>query len=265
MTSILYLVMSIACSDTSSDEKDGDINSDTNIIDSDNDGLSDEQEAELGTDPNNEDTDGDGITDGEEAAGESDPLLADADGDGLNDSEEATAGTDPNNADTDDDGVEDGIELEQETDPNDDSSFPIKPENGDWMLTDTSVLLDDCNLESLLNTFGSDLFSILPDDYQIVNSSYESFEIEISTGNATCPITPSGFVCDTLSISESIDDVGVTISADLNLEGTLNSATSMEAILSATFTNCEGSACGLLTLASVNIPCDVQIGGQGNQ
>ncbi|MEC7988185.1 MAG: hypothetical protein VX278_23665 [Myxococcota bacterium] len=273
MRLLLCLFALTACSDNSSDEKDGDVNNETNnetaaeesIVDSDSDGLSDEEEAELGTDPNDADTDDDGLSDGEEAEGESDPLQADADDDGLNDSEEAAANTDPNNADTDGDGAEDGIELEQATDPTDANSFPIKPEEGDWLLSNTNVLLDGCNLESLLSTFGSDLFAILPEDYRIVNSTYENFEIEISTGNASCPIGSSGFVCETLSINESIDDVGVVISVDLNLEGTLSSATSMEATLSATLTNCEGNACGLLTLANVNIPCDVSIRGQGNR
>ena len=132
------------------------------------------------------------------------------------------------------------------------------------MLTDTSVLLDGCNLESLLSTFGSDLFSILPDDYTIVNSTYENFEIEISSGNANCPIEQSGFDCDTLSITELVEDVNVTIGVDLSLEGTLYSATSMEATLSATLTNCDGGACALLSLANVSIPCDIQINGQGN-
>ena len=258
---ILCLFLCTACSDPSSEEKNGDVNG---VLDSDSDGLNDDQEAELGTDPNNADTDGDGLSDGEEAAGESDPLEADADGDGLNDSEEASANTDPNSADTDGDGADDGLELAQETDPTDASSFPIKPENGDWLLTNTNVLLDGCNLESLLNTFGTDLFAILPDDYTVVNSTYESFEIEISTGNASCPIEQSGFSCDTLSITETIEDVGVTISVDLNLEGSLNSESSMDATLSATLTNCDGGACALLSIANVNIPCDVQISGQGN-
>ena len=269
MHSIFYFVMIAACSDTAQ-EKEGSVDEDTSsteetLIDSDSDGLSDEEEAVLGTDPNDADTDDDGLNDGEEAIGESDPLQADADEDGLNDGEEVTANTDPNNADTDGDGVQDGTELGQNTDPLDANSYPIKVEDGDWLLSNTNVLLDDCNLESLLSTFGSDIFAVLPEDYQVVNSTYESFEIEISTGNATCPITQSSFACETLSINESIDDVGITISAELNLEGTLNSTSSMEAVLSATFTNCEGSACGLLTIANVNLPCDVQISGQGNR
>ena len=190
MRSILCLLMFTACSVRVGEEKDGEINGETGeaseasdeevpVLDSDSDGLTDDQEAELGTDPNNADTDGDGLSDGEEAGGASDPLQADTDGDGLSDGEEAAANTDPNSADTDGDGADDGLEIDLETDPTDASSFPIKPEDGEWMLTNTNVLMDGCNLESLLNTFGSDLFAILPDDYTIVNSSYESFFITL--------------------------------------------------------------------------------------
>ncbi len=272
MRSILCLLVFTACSVRVGTEKDGEINSEDSgensaeeapVLDSDADGLTDTEEIELGTDPNNADTDGDGLSDGEEVEGSSDPLQADTDGDGLSDGEEAAANTDPNSADTDGDGADDGLEIDLETDPTDASSFPIKPENGEWQLTNTNVLMDGCNLESLLNTFGSDLFAILPDDYTIVNSSYESFEIEISSGNASCPIEQSGFNCDTLSITETIDDVNVTIGVDLNLVGTLSSSTAMEATLSATLTSCDGGACSLLSFANVNIPCDVQISGQG--
>ena len=233
---VLFFLVLTGCSDTDTDGKDGDVNN--------------EPSSETSTEPSSDTSD--------------EEVIIDSDSDGLTDDQEAELGTDPNNADTDGDGVNDGLELNLETDPTDASSFPIKPDNGDWLLTDTSILLDDCNLESLLATFGSDIFVVLPDDYSIVNSSYESFEIEISSGNANCPIDQSGFVCDTLSITETIDDVNVTISVDVNLEGTLNNATSMEAILSATLTNCDGDACSLLSFANVNIPCDVRIGGQGN-
>ena len=234
----------VGCSDTSNDGKEDVVNDEEVnelILDSDGDGLSDEQEVELGTDPNN----------------------ADSDDDGLNDGEEFTANTDPNNADSDNDGVDDGTEVNLESDPTDPNSYPIKPDDGDWLLLNTNVLQDDCNLESVLNTFGTDIFEVLPNDFTIVNSSYESFQIEISTGNANCPIEQLGFLCDTLSINETIDEVDITISADMNLEGLLNSSTSMEATLMATLTSCDGAGCVLLGLANVNIPCDVRITGQG--
>jgi len=266
MQSIFWIsIFLLGCSDTS-DGKDGDVNNE-NVVeepDSDGDGLTDAEETELGTDPNKADTDDDGRTDKEEVDGESDPLVADADEDGLNDGEEFAANTDPNNADTDGDGAADGLEVERETDPNDPTSFPIKPDDGDWLLTNTNVLQDDCNLQSVLNTFGTDIFAVLPDDYTVVNSTYESFQIEISSGNANCPIEQSGFLCETLSINEEIDDVGITISADMNLEGVLFSGTVMNAVLSATLTNCDGAGCALLSLAGVNIPCDVRIEGEGN-
>ena len=261
---IFGFVVMIGCSD-GNEEKEGNVNNETvENKDTDGDGLTDAEEGELGTDPNNADTDADGRTDKEEVDEGSDPLLADADGDGLNDGEEYTAGTDPNNADTDGDSIDDGMEIEFATDPNDPTSFPIKPDDGNWLLNNTNVALDDCNLQSVLNNFGTDIFAVLPEDYAVVNSTYESFQIEISSGNANCPIEQQDFLCDTLSINEEIEDVGITISADLNLEGTLNSSSSMEATLSATLTNCEGTTCGLLTVFGVNIPCDVQITGQGN-
>ncbi len=89
------------------------------VVDSDGDGLSDAQEGELGTDPQDSDSDDDGLTDGAEVnTTDTDPLDDDSDDDGLLDGAEVnTHGTDPNDADTDDGGVNDGDEVAATTDP----------------------------------------------------------------------------------------------------------------------------------------------------
>ena len=269
----LFLLFFSGCASSHSDGKDGDISNDSGEstvengeLDTDGDGLSDSQENELGTDPESSDTDGDGLSDLEEANGESDPLQSDADSDGLNDSEELAANTDPNNADSDGDGADDGMELNADTDPNDPDSVPIKAEEGDWLLSNANILQDDCNLVSVLGTFGEDIFAILPEDYSVVNSSYDKFEIEISSGNANCPVVQDAFDCDTLSIVESINESGisVTLEVDIDLEGTLNSSTSMAATVTATLASCQGDTCGLLSFFGVNIPCDVRMSADGN-
>ena len=57
----------------------------SNLPDSDNDGLSDQMEVFFGLDPNNPDSDGDGVTDGKEIELGTDGLNVDTDGDGFSD------------------------------------------------------------------------------------------------------------------------------------------------------------------------------------
>jgi hypothetical protein len=106
----------------------------TNLADSDGDGLSNKVEASgwvtqdgtvYRTDPYKADTDGDGLTDADEAgaltttaetgdvyAGFSHPLLSDTDDDDLGDADEADLGLDPRDRDTDDDELGDGYEVD---------------------------------------------------------------------------------------------------------------------------------------------------------
>lgn len=82
-------------------------------VDSDGDGLTDAREGDLGTNPDDPDTDNDGVFDGTEVdaamgGGCPDPLEPDSDGDGLSDGAEAGLTTNPCDMDTDADGVADG-------------------------------------------------------------------------------------------------------------------------------------------------------------
>lgn len=117
----------------------------TNKVDTDGDGLTDRQEKDLGSNPQSADTDGDGLPDGQEVtvtypAGVetltkvTDPLDADTDNDLRSDGAEMqtpwvvtvnVTGTapysvysDPNDADADFDGLVDGEEIVMGTDPN---------------------------------------------------------------------------------------------------------------------------------------------------
>ncbi len=92
----------------------------SNLIDTDGDGLTDEQERVLGTDINSKDTDGDGLTDYEEVnIYNTNPSQVDSDGDGLSDYEEVKIyRTNPNKADTDGDGYNDKTEIDGGYDPN---------------------------------------------------------------------------------------------------------------------------------------------------
>lgn len=96
----------------------------TELPDSDSDGVPDAFENILGTDPNKSDTDGDGLTDYEEISlTDTDPLIpdsvqkgttdanADSDGDGLSNTEEIRRKTDPLKFDTDNDGLTDYEEI----------------------------------------------------------------------------------------------------------------------------------------------------------
>ena len=96
--------------------------------DSDGDGLTDDKEKELGTDPNKVDTDEDGINDGDEVSGAKNPAK-----DNKFDEAGEPGNTDPTKADTDGDGTNDGDEVTgakndgKATDPNDDQSKPAVP------------------------------------------------------------------------------------------------------------------------------------------
>jgi hypothetical protein len=268
---ISLLMNTIACDDAEKiDQEEIDQEEDSNQekveddLDPDNDGLLSDEENSLGTDPNNPDSDEDGIQDGQEVDDGTDPLKSDSDDDGLSDSEEQAIQTDPLNADSDEDGFEDGFEADYNTDPLDPQSYPIKPENGDWMLSNPDYLSDGCNLEEILSNFGADLFSLLPDSYTIINTSYDSFEIDISSENAVCAIESSSFTCNTISITEEITEVTAVLSVDLSLTGNLNSNTEMDTVLNAYFSECVGDGCGIMSLFGVSIPCSVEVSADGN-
>jgi hypothetical protein len=89
--------------------------------DTDGDGLTNRAEGDIGTDPNNPDSDDDGLNDGMEYSdGCLNPLNRDTDDDGLSDGAEANEhGSNPCNPDTDGDGLTDSAEVvTYETNPN---------------------------------------------------------------------------------------------------------------------------------------------------
>jgi hypothetical protein len=93
------------------------------IFDNDRDGLSNDQEGQLGTNPDDPDTDDDGLPDGWEVDHGFDPTpghndaAGDADGDGLTNFEEYQHATDPRNPDSDGDGLTDEWEVTFGFDP----------------------------------------------------------------------------------------------------------------------------------------------------
>jgi hypothetical protein len=85
---------------------------DSELTDTDGDGIADGAEINLGTNPSDADTDTDGLFDFAELSFGTDPLVADSDGDGLLDGDELRFATDPLQADSDGDGVSDGDEVQ---------------------------------------------------------------------------------------------------------------------------------------------------------
>ena len=158
----------------------------TQLLDSDGDGLPDVYEILFGTDPFNPDTDGDGLTDWEEiylthtdplvydsfTPGVSDadadcdgdgisnideirlygtdPLNPDTDGDGLSDYDEIFVYfTDPLNQDSDGDGVRDGHEIKLGLDPNNPETFgyPDIEYVSTQNISDDSMVFDAINID----------------------------------------------------------------------------------------------------------------------
>lgn len=128
------------------------------VVDTDNDGLFDYQETALGTNPNAADTDGDGVPDGVEVANGTDPLdindpnnqgspdpsySIDNDGDGL------VAAIDPNDSslDSDGDGYRDDYEVAQGSDPANEFDFPGL---GD---TDSDGIVNNADAVAVLEAF----------------------------------------------------------------------------------------------------------------
>ena len=118
-------------SDDISDEFEDLLGTDSNLDDTDGDGLSDYEEVFLtGSDPAEADSDGNGVNDGQEDF-DSDGIInldevkigtdankADSDGDGLNDYDEVNVyNTNPIKSDTDDDTISDGDEILLGLDP----------------------------------------------------------------------------------------------------------------------------------------------------
>lgn len=93
----------------------------TEIIDSDEDGLFDDEEEKAGTDKDLADTDGDGLSDFDELkTWKTDPLVKDTDNDGYDDGLEVQNGYDPTGLgqlDSDFDGIGDPEERKIGTDP----------------------------------------------------------------------------------------------------------------------------------------------------
>jgi len=102
---------------------------DTELVDSDEDGIPDLVEEFLGTDPHAADSDEDGLDDLQEFVHGTGPNNPDTDGDGLEDGyevdDEEGSGTNPLDPDTDGDGYTDGYEVNTAgSDPTDEESVP---------------------------------------------------------------------------------------------------------------------------------------------
>ena len=88
--------------------------------------------------------------------------IRDSDGDGLSDFEETEIGTDPTNVDSDGDGFDDAFELAYQTDPTNASSYPAVPTEGSWSHLNPVFTNDGCQLESVLQSQGGDIFFLFP-------------------------------------------------------------------------------------------------------
>lgn len=139
--------------------------------DLDEDGLTNLEELENNTHPCLDDTDADGLSDGDEVKTHgTDPLVADTDGDGLDDGDEIVIGTNPLVKDTDGDGVIDSKEKLEQT-------FTHKVKNEDCAVTEVIVDMDctgninsTTSVESVMNV---DILCT-----EVVGLVGEPFEIE---------------------------------------------------------------------------------------
>ena len=195
-------------------------------LDSDGDGLTDEQEESFGSDPNNPDSDGDGLQDASEQEEGTDPNSADSDGDGLGDLEEVQGSTDPNNPDSDGDGFDDAYELQYDTNPMNPDEYPLFPNNGSWSHQNPQFTNDGCNLESVLQNQGGDIFTFFPQDFDVTDSDPESFTLTIEQ-NTSCILSSGSFECNRLYDSVAIETPDVTLDLEFAMEGQVINADAM--------------------------------------
>jgi hypothetical protein len=106
-----------------------DFNIPASAADVDNDGLSQEKEQQIGTNTEVKDTDGDGISDTDEIVlFNTNPTTVDSDADGINDYKEIFyVKTNPLKFDTDGDGFYDGLEVKTNHNPFSKSKVKINP------------------------------------------------------------------------------------------------------------------------------------------
>lgn len=192
------------------DEKEENPGEETELLDSDGDGLPDLLELSLGTDINQADTDGDGLTDYEEVCYTgTDPLkydsvteglsdaMADSDGDGLSNAEELALGTNPLLQDTDEDGLSDYEEVNRTgTDP---------------LLADTDAdgLPDGDEIKIGLDPGNPATFGVPDAEYRVeqeIAAESEALEAVNTKENPyrlSLDITAAGYVEGSLSVRES--------------------------------------------------------------
>jgi hypothetical protein len=229
-------------------------------LDTDGDGLSDVEETEWGSDPEQADSDGDGLGDAAEKEWGTDPNNVDTDNDNLSDLAETEGGTNPTNADTDGDGAEDGFEREYNTDPTDPADFPLFPNNGDWSHQNPQFTNDECNLETVLQEQGGNIFTFFPQDFTLSNSSPDEFLLTIEQ-STLCSITDLSFQCVRISDFVPLNTPNVTLELEFGMDGYIMDTESMNFEVEVRLMNCDGGiiACGLLSLAGINIPCSTFI------
>jgi len=242
------------------DEADSLDSDDEDSLDSDQDGLTDEEERQLGTNPLNPDSDGDGISDAQESSTGTNPNHADSDGDGLNDFEEAQEGSDPLVSDSDGDGYGDGFEVEYGFDPTDSSDVPLSPKEGDWQHQDPIFVDDGCNLESVLNNQGGDIFAFLPQNFSISDSNPDDFLLTIQQ-HSLCALSEGEFSCQQLSNSVPIETPNVDLELEFGMQGSIVNEDRMSFTVEVRLTECDGGpiACGLLNWSGISIPCSTVV------
>ena len=239
---ILSLFLHISCTTKTTDSAvHQDTTAESNeIIDSDNDGLSDDEEAMLGTDPTNHDSDGDGLADSQEVQRETDPNNPDSDGDGFNDFYEVYFQSDPLNAD----------------------DFPLVPNMTLWKHQNPQFSIDECNLSSILEEEGGDIFTFFPQDFDILDASPEFFLFKIMNSSpngqgSMCSIIEGDFICEPLYNEVPLESSNVTLVFDIIKGGTILALEQMDFSIELKLTMCEGDpfACGLLSISGVQLNC----------
>ena len=255
--------------------------------DSDGDGLLDGTEFVGDTDPFEADSDGDGLNDGDEIEAGSDPNAVDSDGDGLWDGSEVSNGTDPTNEDTDGDGINDNDDPEPLQNPADQTENGTEgneggsgennngtgnppemtatpgavPLEGIWNLLNATPVDDTCGILAQASLFGVDIYTILPEEYNVQNVTTSSFEMEFDGAVLPCALDADGYF-ECTPQEQAYDLAGTILTASLYFAGAMVSDMEMEAYASGTLLSCTGWACALLPNQGVN--CFIDATGQGS-
>jgi hypothetical protein len=113
------------------------------------------------------------------------------------------------------------------------------------------MTVDDCGVSSL-----GDATDLLPTELTIGNSTAAGFDVTDPKAATYCARGGLDFSCDLLSLNEPVDDLGVELGFDIQMDGMIEDNNNMAIGYDVNIISCDGDGCGLLELF-ITLPCSI--------